>query len=67
MVAIIGNNPITKLKEGAVLAVTGAQNQNQAQQEIADFLLVSQREDLGYFSISEDFYLLYPKFTSINK
>lgn len=67
MVAIIGNNPITKLKEGAVLAVTGAQNKNQAQQEIANFLQLSQRDDLGYFSISEDFYLLYPKFRSINK
>jgi hypothetical protein len=67
MVAIIGNNPITKLKVGAVLTVTGAKSETQAQQEIADFLHLSKRDDLGYFSISEDFYLVYPKFQALNK
>jgi hypothetical protein len=62
MVAIIGNTPITKLKEGSVLAVTGAQSENQAQREVDDFLQLSQRDDLGYFPISKDFFLLYPKF-----
>lgn len=61
MVAIIGNNPITRLKEGAVLTVTDANNEDQAAREIADLLKVSQRQDLGYFQISKDFFLLYPK------
>jgi hypothetical protein len=61
MVATIGNNAISTLKPGAVLTVTGAQSESEAQREVADFLQLSNRSDLGYFLISKDYFLLYPK------
>ncbi|CAG5070607.1 hypothetical protein DYBT9623_03153 [Dyadobacter sp. CECT 9623] len=61
MVASLGNNAINTLKPGAVLTVTGAINETDAQKEIADFLQSSNRTDLGYFPISKDYFLLYMK------
>jgi hypothetical protein len=61
MVATIGNNAISTLKPGAVLTVTGAQSESEAQMEVADFLQLSNRSDLGYFLISKDYFLLYLK------
>ena len=61
MVAALGNNEAITLKPGAVLTVTGAQNENDAQREVATFLQVSERDDLGFFIISKDYFLLYLK------
>ncbi|WAC10230.1 hypothetical protein [Dyadobacter pollutisoli] len=61
MVATIGNNAISTLKPGAVLTVTGAQSESEAQREVADFLQLSNRSDLSYFPISKDYFLLYLK------
>ncbi|CAG4990650.1 hypothetical protein DYBT9275_00580 [Dyadobacter sp. CECT 9275] len=61
MVASIGNNGMENLKPGAVLTVSGAISESEAQNEVASFLQLSQREDLGYFAISKDYYLLYLK------
>ncbi|MCF0064027.1 hypothetical protein MUK70_27495 [Dyadobacter chenwenxiniae] len=61
MIATLGNNAISTLKPGAVLTVTGATSEMDAQREVADFLQLSERNDLGYFSISKDYFLLYLK------
>ncbi|MCF0050322.1 hypothetical protein LXM25_09655 [Dyadobacter sp. LJ53] len=61
MIATLGNNAISTLKPGAVLTVTGATSEMDAQREVADFLQLSDRNDLGYFSISKDYFLLYLK------
>ncbi|KAA0989818.1 hypothetical protein [Dyadobacter aurulentus] len=61
MVATLGNNAINTLKPGAVLTVTGARTETDAQKEVADFLQSSNRTDLGYFLISKDYFLLYTK------
>lgn len=61
MVATLGNNPAKSLKPGAVLTVTGARSESEAQREVADFLQLSNRTDLGYFLISKDYFLLYLK------
>jgi len=61
MIATLGNTAISTLKPGAVLTVTGANTETDAQREVADFLQMSNRTDLGYFSISKDYYLLYLK------
>ena len=61
MIATLSNNEAITLKPGAVLTVTGAQNENDAKNEVADFLQSSQRDDLGYFLISKDYFLLYLK------
>ncbi|MCE7071714.1 MULTISPECIES: hypothetical protein [Dyadobacter] len=61
MIATLGNNAINTLKPGAVLTVSDAQNEMDAQKEIADFLQMSNRTDLSYFSISENYFLLYSK------
>ena len=61
MVATLGNNPMRSLKPGAVLAVTDAGSESEAQRQVADFLQLSNRNDLGYFPISKDYFLLYLK------
>lgn len=61
MVASLGNNAISTLKPGAVLTVSGAKTETDAQREVADFLQSSNRDDLGYFLISKDYFLLYLK------
>ncbi|NIJ55737.1 hypothetical protein [Dyadobacter arcticus] len=61
MVASLGNNAINTLKPGAVLTVSGAKTESDAQREVADFLQSSNRHDLGYFLISKDYFLLYLK------
>ena len=61
MIATLGNNAINTLKPGAILTVSGAQSETDAQREIADFLQMSNRTDLSYFSISKDYFLLYSK------
>jgi hypothetical protein len=61
MIATLGNNAISTLKPGAVLSVTGADNESDAQREVADFLQSSNRTDLGYFHISMNYFLLYLK------
>ena len=61
MVASLGNNAINTLKPGAVLTVTGAKTETDAQREVAAFLQSSNRDDLGYFLISKDYFLLYLK------
>jgi len=61
MIATLGNNAISTLKPGAVLSVTGADNESDAQREVADFLQSSNRTDLGYFLISKNYFLLYLK------
>lgn len=61
MIASLENNSMIVLKPGAVLTVTGAKNENDAQQEVATFLQSSKRDDLGYFIISKDYFLLYLK------
>jgi len=61
MIATLGNNAISTLKPGAVLTVTGATSEMDAQREVADFLQLSNRTDLGYFAISKDYFLLYLK------
>ena len=61
MVAALGNNSADTLKPGAVLTVTGAQNETDANKEVANFLQLSKRDDLGYFQISKDYFLLYLK------
>lgn len=63
MIATLGTN-VEALKPGAVLNVTGASNEIEAQQEVADFLQSNNRDDLGYFSISKDYFLLYVKYGS---
>ncbi|MCE7066346.1 hypothetical protein [Dyadobacter sp. CY326] len=61
MIATLGNNALSTLKPGAVLTVTGANTETDAQREVADFLQMSNRTDLGYFLISKDYFLLYLK------
>jgi hypothetical protein len=61
MVATLGNSVATTLKPGAVLTVTGANNETDAKIEVANFLQLSKRDDLGYFLISKDYFLLYLK------
>ena len=61
MIATLGNNAINTLKPGAVLTVTGANNELEAQKEVSAFLQSSNRDDLGYFAISKDYFLLYTK------
>ena len=61
MVATFGNNPTRSLKPGAVLTVSGAGSESEAQREVADFLQLCNRTDLGYFLISKDYFLLYTK------
>lgn len=61
MVATLGNNPAKNLKPGAVLTVSGARTETEAQREVADFLQMCNRTDLGFFLISKDYYLLYLK------
>jgi len=61
MIATLGNNAISTLKPGAVLTVSGAKTETDAQREVADFLQMSNRTDLGYFLISKDYFLLYLK------
>jgi hypothetical protein len=61
MVASLGNNAIDTLKPGAVLTVTGARTEKDAHQEIAEFLQSSNRNDLDYFPISKDYFLVYTK------
>ena len=61
MVATLDYNKAVTLKPGAVLTVTGAQNETDANKEVANFLQLSKRDDLGYFQISKDYFLLYLK------
>ena len=61
MIATLGNNAAINLKPGAILTVTGAHDETDAKREVSDFLLSSQRDDLGYFLISKDYFLLYLK------
>ena len=61
MVSTISNNPTNTLKAGAVLTVTGAHDETDAKREVANFLQLSKRDDLGYFLISKDYFLLYMK------
>ena len=61
MVATLGNNEAITLKPGAVLTVTGAHDETDAKREVANFLQLSKRDDLGYFLISKDYFLLYMK------
>ncbi|WP_138482880.1 hypothetical protein [Dyadobacter bucti] len=61
MIASLENNTIGTLKPGAVLTVSGALNESDAHREVADFLQLSNRDDLGYFLISKDYFLLYRK------
>jgi hypothetical protein len=61
MIASLENNAAITLKPGAVLTVTGANNENEAKTEVAAFLASSKRNDLGYFLISKDYFLLYLK------
>ena len=61
MIATIGNNEVGNLKAGAVLTVTGAKSTTDAQKEVADFLLLNHREDLDYFLISKNYFLVYSK------
>lgn len=61
MVAALGNNSANTLKPGAVLTVTGAHDETDAKREVANFLQLSKRDDLGYFLISKDYFLLYLK------
>ena len=61
MIATLGTNAINTLKPGAVLTVSGAKTETDAQREVADFLQMSNRTDLGYFLISKDYFLLYLK------
>ena len=49
------------MKAGAVLTVTGAHDETDAKREVANFLQLSKRDDLGYFLISKDYFLLYMK------
>ncbi len=49
------------MKPGAVLTVSGAGSESEAQREVADFLQLCNRTDLGYFLISKDYFLLYTK------
>jgi len=61
MVATLDHNKAVTLKPGAVLTVTGAQDETDAKKEVANFLHLSKRDDLGYFQISKDYFLLYLK------
>lgn len=61
MIATLGNNAMNNLKPGAVLTVTGAKSATEAQKEIADFLMSNHREDLDYFLISKNYFLIYSK------
>lgn len=61
MIATLGNNEAVTLKPGAVLTVTGANDETDAKKEVANFLQLSKRDDLGYFLISKDYFLLYLK------
>jgi hypothetical protein len=61
MIATIGNNTINNLKPGSVLAVTGAESAMDAQQEVEDFLELNKRQDLDYFLISKNYFLVYAK------
>lgn len=61
MIATLGTNAINTLKPGAVLTVSGAKSETDAKREVADFLQMSNRTDLGYFAISKDYFLLYLK------
>lgn len=61
MIASIGNNGTKSLKPGAVLMVSGAKTETEAQTKLEAFLNTSKRNDLGYMSISKDYFLLYLK------
>lgn len=61
MIASIGNNGIKNLKPGAVLTVSGARTETEAQTKIEAFLNTSKRDDLGYMPISKNYFLLYLK------
>ncbi|WP_221390365.1 hypothetical protein [Dyadobacter sp. NIV53] len=61
MVSTLSNNTAITLKPGAVLTVTGAHDESDAKKEVANFLQLSKRDDLGYFLISKDYFLLYLK------
>ena len=61
MIATLDTNAAIILKPGAVLTVTGAHDETDAKREVADFLQSSKRDDLGYFLISKDYFLLYLK------
>jgi hypothetical protein len=64
MIATLDTNAAIKLKPGAVLTVTGAHDEHDAKRKVADFLQSSKRDDLGYFLISKDYFLLYLKSVS---
>jgi hypothetical protein len=61
MVATLSNNAINSIRPGAVLTVTGAKNELEAGQQVAEFLESSNRNDLEFFPISKNYFLLYTK------
>jgi hypothetical protein len=61
MIAPLGNIALEKLKTGSVLTVTNVETAHEAHQEIADFLMTNKRSDLGYFQISENYFIVYSK------
>jgi hypothetical protein len=61
MIATLGNNTLENLKPGSVLTVTNVITEQDAQKEIADFLLLHNRHDLGYFLIAENYFMVYSK------
>ncbi|WP_025764931.1 hypothetical protein [Dyadobacter tibetensis] len=61
MIASIGNNGIENIKAGSVIMVSDVQNGTEAQQEINRFLAEQNKEDLGYFAISDQYFILFHK------
>lgn len=67
MIASLEKNTAVILKPGAVLNVMDATSEHDAKREVADFLSSRDRNDLGYFLISKNYFLLYLKTDSSNR
>ncbi|PWJ60577.1 hypothetical protein CLV98_101762 [Dyadobacter jejuensis] len=64
MIASIGDSGIDKIKAGSVIMVSGTPGEVEAREEISKFLAEHQMQDLGYFAISDGYYILYHKTTN---
>jgi hypothetical protein len=61
MIAPLGNIAIENIKTGSVLTVSSVQSAQEAHMAVADFLMTNKRPDLGFFQISENYFIVYAK------
>lgn len=67
MITSLERNAAITLKPGAVLNVMNATSEYDAKREVTEFLRFSKRDDLGYFIISKNYFLLYLKSTRLSQ